>query len=260
MEVIICEDAAQIGTIAADAIEALLTRKPAAVLGLATGSSPLAIYDELATRCAAGAITFGQARGFTLDEYVGLPADHPERYRNVIDTVFVSRVDFAPGAVAGPDGLASDIPASCAAYEAAIREAGGVDLQILGIGTDGHIGFNEPTSSLASRTRIKTLTPQTRQDNARFFASEAEVPNHVITMGIGTIMEARQNLMLAFGANKAQAIAEAVEGPITSLNPASILQMHPDAKVFLDADAAAQLKRSEYYRWVYDNKPDWQHL
>ncbi|HEY5150949.1 MAG TPA: 6-phosphogluconolactonase, partial [Mycobacterium sp.] len=153
MEAIICEDAAQIGIIAADAIEALLTRKSAAVLGLATGSSPLAIYDELAARCAAGRITFGKARGFTLDEYVGLPADHPERYRNVIDTVFVSRVDFAPGAVAGPDGLASDIPASCAAYEAAIREAGGVDLQILGIGTDGHIGFNEPGSSLASRTR-----------------------------------------------------------------------------------------------------------
>ena len=144
MEVIILAGPPEIGTVAADAISALLHRKPDAVLGLATGSSPLAIYDELVSRCAAGQISFNQVRGFTLDEYVGLPAEHPERYRNVIDNVFVSRVDFAPGAVQGPDGLAADIPAACAAYEQAIRAAGGIDLQILGIGTDGHIGFNEP--------------------------------------------------------------------------------------------------------------------
>ncbi|MCB0946673.1 MAG: 6-phosphogluconolactonase, partial [Mycobacterium sp.] len=139
MEVIIVEDPAAIGVIGADAIEVLLACKPAAVLGLATGSSPLAIYDELVARYEAGRLSFGRARGFTLDEYVGLPADHLERYRTVIDTVFVSRVDFAPGAVQGPDGLATDIPAACAQYEDAIAEAGGVDLQILGIGTDGHI-------------------------------------------------------------------------------------------------------------------------
>src|SRR5690349_18486544 len=162
MEVIILADAGEIGSVAADAFGALLDRKPDAVLGLATGSSPLAVYDELAARCAAGEISFRHARGFTLDEYIGLPADHPERYRNVIDTVFVSRVDFAPGAVQGPDGLAPDIPVACESYERAIRDAGGVDLQILGIGTDGHIAFNEPGSSLASRTRIKPLTMQTR--------------------------------------------------------------------------------------------------
>src|SRR5690242_8606290 len=156
MEVVILEDATQIGAIAADAIETLLSHKPAAVLGLATGSSPLVIYDELVARCDAGSISFRQARGFTLDEYVGLPADHPQRYRNVIEKVFVSRVDFAPDSVQGPDGLAADIPSACASYENAIRQAGGVDLQILGIGTDGHIAFNEPGSSLASRTRIKT--------------------------------------------------------------------------------------------------------
>jgi glucosamine-6-phosphate deaminase len=128
----------------------------------------------------------------------------------------------------------------------------------LGIGTDGHIGFNEPTSSLASRTRIKTLTRQTREDNARFFGSENDVPHHVITMGIGTIMEARTNLLLAFGGNKAHAIAEAVEGPITAINPASVLQMHPVVKVCLDEAAASELKRADYYRWVYDNKPAWQ--
>jgi glucosamine-6-phosphate deaminase len=153
MEVVILADAEEIGGIAADAIGALLGRKPAAVLGLATGSSPLAVYDALAARCDAGSISFANARGFTLDEYVGLPADHPERYRTVIDTVFVSRVDFAPGAVQGPDGLAADIPAACAAYENAIRGAGGVDLQILGIGTDGHIAFNEPGSSVATSNR-----------------------------------------------------------------------------------------------------------
>jgi glucosamine-6-phosphate deaminase len=157
-----------------------------------------------------------------------------------------------------PDGNAADIPASCADYEARIREAGGIDLQVLGIGTDGHIGFNEPTSSLASRTRIKTLTRQTREDNARFFGSESAVPHHVITMGIGTIMEARTNLLLAFGENKARAIAETVEGPITSVNPASVLQMHPVVKVCLDEAAAGDLKRADYYRWVYDNKPAWQ--
>src|SRR6476659_11032082 len=152
MEVVILAGAEEIGDVAAEAICDLLSRKPAAVLGLATGSSPLAVYDELAKRCDGGRVSFRQARGFTLDEYVGLPADHPERYRTVIEKVFVSRVDFAPGAVEGPDGLASDIPAACASYEKAIEAAGGVDLQILGIGTDGHIGFNEPGSSLASRT------------------------------------------------------------------------------------------------------------
>ena len=158
MEIVILPDSASIGSLAADAIGNLLQHKPDAVLGLATGSSPLAIYDELATRWSDGALSFAKATGFTLDEYVGLPADHPESYRNVIDKDFVSRVDFRPGAVQGPDGRAADIPAACAGYEAAIAAAGGIDLQILGIGTDGHIAFNEPGSSLASRTRIKTLS------------------------------------------------------------------------------------------------------
>lgn len=259
MEVIITEDPAQIGRIAADAIEALLARRPAAVLGLATGSSPLAIYDELAARYEAGRITFAEARGFTLDEYVGLPADHPERYRNVIDTVFVSRVDFAPGAVGGPDGLAADIPASCAAYEAAIREAGGVDLQILGIGTDGHIGFNEPGSSLASRTRIKTLTRQTRIDNARFFDGDVNrVPTHCLTQGLGTIMDARHVILVATGRNKAEAVHQLVEGPVSAMWPGTILQHHPHVTVLLDDSAARRLQLADYYRETYRSKPEWQ--
>ena len=159
-----------------------------------------------------------------------------------------------------PDGNAKDIPKSCAKYEQQIKAAGGIDLQVLGIGTNGHIGFNEPTSSLASRTRIKTLTQQTLKENARFFGSEDRVPRHVITMGIGTILEARQNLLLAFGQGKARAIADAVEGPVSSLNPASVLQMHPVTQICLDEPAAGQLKRADYYRWVYDNKPDWQRV
>jgi len=154
----------------------------------------------------------------------------------------------------------ADVPTQCAEYEASIRAAGGIDLQILGIGSDGHIGFNEPTSSLASRTRIKTLTARTRDDNARFFGSAKEVPFHVVTMGVGTIMASRQVLMLAFGANKAQAIASAVEGPITSMNPASILQMHPVAKALLDEAAAVALTKLDYFRWVFDNKPEWQRV
>ena len=259
MEVIILRDAAEIGNAAADAIESLVARKPEAVLGLATGSSPLSIYDELAARCAAGRMSFSKAKGFTLDEYVGLPPDHPERYRNVIDTVFVSRVDFAPGAVAGPDGLASDIPTACAAYEDAIRAAGGIDLQILGIGTDGHIGFNEPGSSLASRTRIKTLTRQTRLDNARFFDDDINaVPTHCLTQGLGTIMDARHVVLVATGRSKAEAVHQLAEGGVSALWPASVLQHHPHATVFVDDAAAHRLQLADYYRETYRSKPEWQ--
>ena len=259
MEVVILKDPAEIGRVAADAIEALLNRKPDAVLGLATGSSPLAIYDELAARCDAGRISFKQARGFTLDEYVGLPPDHPERYRNVIDSVFVSRVDFAPGAVAGPDGLATDIPAACAQYEEAIRAAGGIDLQILGIGTDGHIGFNEPGSSLASRTRIKTLTHQTRMDNARFFDGDIDkVPTHCLTQGLGTIMAARHLVLVATGRNKAEAVHHLAEGAVSAMWPATVMQHHPHATVLIDDAAARRLQLADYYRETYLSKPDWQ--
>ncbi len=259
MEVVILQDALAIGRVAADAIESLLADKPDAVLGLATGSSPLSIYDELASRCQSGRISFRQARGFTLDEYVGLPAGHPERYRNVIDTVFVSRVDFAPGAVQGPDGLAVDIRAACARYEEAVRGAGGVDLQILGIGTDGHIGFNEPGSSLASRTRIKSLTRQTRVDNARFFGGDVDrVPTHCLTQGLGTIMEARHVVLVATGGSKAEAIHHLVEGPVSAMWPATILQHHRHVTVLLDDVAARRLRLADYYRETYRCKPEWQ--
>jgi glucosamine-6-phosphate deaminase len=258
MEVVIAPEA-QLAALAADAVERLLRVKPAAVLGLATGSSPLRVYDELVRRYDAGAVSFAQARGFMLDEYVGLPADHPERYRTVIERDLVSRVDFAPGAVQGPDGLAQDLPAACAAYEAAIAQAGGVDLQILGIGTDGHIAFNEPGSSLASRTRIKTLTSQTRQDNARFFGGDlTKVPHHCLTQGLGTIMAARHLVLLATGRHKAEAVHQLVEGPVSAMWPATIMQHHPHATVLVDDAAAGRLQLADYFRQTYADKPAWQ--
>lgn len=261
MEVVIGETPQDLAALAADAVCALLDQRPEAVLGLATGSSPLPTYDELARRCQAGEVSLARARGFTLDEYVGLPADHPERYRNVIDAELVSRVDLAEGAVQGPDGLAPDVAAACAAYEVAIAEAGGVDLQVLGIGTDGHIGFNEPGSSLASRTRIKTLTAQTRRDNARFFDDDLEaVPTHCLTQGLGTIMQARHVVLLAAGRGKAEAVHHLVEGPVTAMWPASVLQHHPHVSVLVDEPAASRLQLATYYRETYRAKPSWQGL
>lgn len=259
MEVVIAPEA-QLASLAADAIERLLRAKPEAVLGLATGSSPLRVYDELVRRHEAG-LSFAQARGFMLDEYVGLDADHPERYRNVIEREIASRVDFAPGAVRGPDGLADDLQAACEDYEHAIAQAGGVDLQILGIGTDGHIAFNEPGSSLASRTRIKTLTWQTREDNARFFGSDLDkVPHHCLTQGLGTIMAARHLVLLATGRHKAEAVHQLVEGPVSAMWPATIMQHHPHATVLIDEAAAGRLQLADYYRQTYAAKPAWQHI
>ncbi|MDM7832576.1 glucosamine-6-phosphate deaminase [Cellulomonas edaphi] len=260
MEVVIAPGA-ELARIAADAIEALLRARPTAVLGLATGSSPLAVYDELARRHTEQGLSFARARAFMLDEYVGLPAEHPERYRNVIEKEIASRVDFAPGAVQGPDGLADDVIAACADYERAITDAGGVDLQILGIGTDGHVAFNEPGSSLASRTRIKTLTRQTREDNARFFDDDiTQVPEHCLTQGLATIMAARHLVLLATGRGKAEAVHQLVEGPVSAMWPATVLQHHPHVTVLVDDAAASRLQLADYYRETYAAKPDWQHL
>jgi glucosamine-6-phosphate deaminase len=260
MEVVILNGSKQIGKLAADAIEELLRRKPTAVLGLATGSSPLPTYDELAARHERNGLDFSRASGFVLDEYVGLPAGHPESYREVIRREFTDRVNIASENVHAPDGTATDIPAACSAYEESIAAAGGIDLQLLGVGTDGHIGFNEPGSSFASRTRIKSLIEQTRRDNARFFSSLAEVPHHVLTQGLGTIMEARHVILVATGAQKAQAVREFVEGPVSAICPASVLQFHPHATVLLDEAAASALKLADFYRHTYDNKPAWQGL
>lgn len=258
MEVIILPGSKEIGALAADSIESLIRSKPDAVIGLATGSSPLPIYDELARRHGEDGLNFSQVRGFALDEYVGLPVGHYESYREVIRREFTNRVDVAAENVHGPDGSTDDVPGACQAYEDAIAAAGGIDLQILGVGTNGHIGFNEPGSSLASRTRIKTLAEQTRQDNARFFDRLDQVPHHVVTQGLGTIMDARHVVLVAFGAGKADAVRDFVEGPVSASCPASVLQFHPRATIIIDEAAAFKLAGAATYRHAFENKPAWQ--
>ncbi|GAB2718899.1 glucosamine-6-phosphate deaminase [Kitasatospora kifunensis] len=260
MEIVIVPDAAAGGELIATAIAELLTGKPDALVGVATGSTPLPIYQALAAKVRAGALDVSRARICQLDEYVGLPKGHPESYRSVVLREVLEPLGISESAFLGPDGSASDIAAAATAYDHSLAEAGGVDLQLLGIGTDGHIGFNEPCSSLASRTRIKTLTEQTRVDNARFFDSLDEVPHHVITQGIGTILEARHLVLLATGEAKAEAVAQAVEGPLSAFVPASALQLHPHATVVVDEAAATRLKLTDYFRATYAAKPAWQSL
>lgn len=253
MRIAILPDDATIGKVAADLIEELYRENPAAVLGLATGSSPLSIYKELISRHQAGKISFKQGKAFMLDEYVGIDGEHPERYRNVIDTEIASHVDFPEGAVNGPDGNAADLHAACAAYDQSIKDAGGVDLQILGIGSDGHIAFNEPGESLTSRTHVGVLTEQTRRDNARFFDGDInQVPTHCVTQGLGTIMDARRLVLVAQGKGKARVIKELVEGAVSAKWPATIMQMHQDAWVLVDEDAASELELADYYREVWE--------
>lgn len=258
MEVIIQKNADLAGALAARMVSRLVREKPNAVLGLATGSTPLGLYREMIRMHNEDGLDFSRVTTFNLDEYVGLAPDHPQSYRRFMQENLFDGLNLSNDRIHVPDGLAKDIPACCQRYEAMIQAAGGIDMQILGVGSDGHIAFNEPTSSLASRTRIKTITDRTRKDNARFFKNVDEVPHHAITMGVGTIMEARICLMMAFGDTKADAVALAVEGPVTSMIPASALQFHPDVRLILDEAAASRLTRTEYYRSVYENKPDWQ--
>ena len=255
MQVVILEDADAIGDFAADMILRGIGDGSLRVLGVATGSSPLPVYRALARRRVAG---LADLTAFALDEYVGLPYEHPQSYHAVIDREVTAPLRLDPARVHVPDGNAADPRQACADYEERIRASGGIDLQILGIGSTGHIGFNEPTSSLASRTRIKTLTPETREDNARFFDGPDEVPLHCMTQGLGTIMDAREVLLIAQGPRKAHAVAQAIEGPLTSMCPGSVLQLHPNATIVLDEDAASELTLRDYYRFVFDNRPDWQ--
>ena len=258
MEIIILPDADEVGRVAAAAIAHRVRNTPDAVLGLATGSSPVGTYRQLANWVEQGSLDLRHASAFALDEYVGIAAEHPQSYASVIRREVALPLRLDHDRVHVPDGRASDIGAACAAYEDEIQRVGGIDLQILGIGANGHIGFNEPTSSLASRTRIKTLSPQTRADNARFFAGLDDVPTHCVTQGLGTIAEARQLVLVAQGAHKADAIAAAVEGPLSSMCPGSILQLHRHATVVIDEPAASKLRLFDYYRYTYANKPDWQ--
>lgn len=254
MQVVILEPD-EVGAYAASLILKGVDDGSLRTLGVATGSSPMPVYQQLAARRTRA---WDDLAAFALDEYVGLPPDHPESYHAVIARTVTEPLGLDPARVHVPDGTASDLRAECARYEAAIRAAGGVDLQVLGIGATGHIGFNEPSSSLASRTRVKTLAERTRRDNARFFAGPEQVPVHCLTQGLGTIMDARRLLLVAQGPGKSAAVAAAVEGPVTSMCPGSVLQMHPDATVVLDEAAASQLAHADYYRFVFAHRPSWQ--
>ncbi len=259
MRVIIVENAAEVANIAAERIAAVVRERRAAgqtaVLGVATGSSPLGTYAALAEKVRAERIDMRGVGAFALDEYVGIDRDHPESYHAVIHRTVTEPLGLDPALVHVPDGLAEDLDAACLDYEQAIVAAGGVDLQLLGLGANGHIGFNEPTSSLASRTRPKTLAPQTIADNARFFESPDQVPVHCLTQGIGTILDARHLLLVAQGAGKADAVAAMIEGPLSSMCPASALQLHPRAAVVIDREAAQKLTMRDYYEHIERHQP-----
>ncbi len=258
MEIIICPDSLEASELAARIVARTVREKPHAVLGLATGNTPLQLYRNLVRMHRENGLDFGGVTSFNLDEYVGIPPAHPSSFHSYMWAHLFSSLNIPRERINIPDGMTTDIPAACRKYEQAIRSAGGVDIQVLGIGMNGHIGFNEPSSSLSSRTRIKTLTEETRSDAAAAFGGEDAVPNHVLTMGLGTIMDSKMCLLLAFGKKKARSVALAAEGPVTSMVPGSVLQMHPRAIFVLDDEAASELKMADYYRWVDQHKPDWQ--
>jgi glucosamine-6-phosphate deaminase len=251
MEVIVVPAARDVALAAAGIVSRLVTEKPDAVLGLATGASVKRVYAEL------HALDFSRVTAFVLDEYVGLSPSHPASFHSFMEEHFLSRVNVDRRRVHLPPTEGDDLAGLCEEFERKIHSAGGIDLQLLGIGRDGHLGFNEPTSSLASRTRIKTLTSLSREANRPGFGGD-DVPLHVVTMGIGTILEARHCLLVADGSAKADAVARMVEGPLTAMVPASALQLHPHVTVIVDELAAAGLSLRDYYREVQRHKPDWQ--
>jgi glucosamine-6-phosphate deaminase len=255
MEVVIQRDYEKMSKVAAQIVVEVLNAKPNAVLGMATGSTPLGLYQELVRLHKEEQLDFSRVTTFNLDEYVGLRVDHPQSYHYFMQEHFFKHVNIPRQNINIPSGTTSNYPAFCGWYEERIEECGGIDVQILGIGSDGHIAFNEPTSSLSSRTRLKTLSKMTIDDNARFFERREDVPIYAITMGVGTILDARKLVLVATGKAKARAIAQAVEGPVTSMVTASAIQLHQDATVVVDEEAAAELTMRDYYDFIYSAKP-----
>jgi glucosamine-6-phosphate deaminase len=253
MLVILKRDDEEISRQAAQLIASAVRKKPALTLGLATGGTMVGVYKHLVALHKQGSLDFSQVVTFNLDEYLGLPASHPQSFHHFMHENLFAHVNVNPHSIHIPDGsIRGDYDQYCAHYENAIRTAGGIDLQLLGIGRNGHIGFNEPTSSIGSRTRLKVLSQETLDDNAKFFAPGEESPRCAITMGIGTILEARKILLLATGASKAAAVAKSIEGPITSAVSASALQLHPDVTFLIDDAAASQLTQRDYYHRVLE--------
>jgi glucosamine-6-phosphate deaminase len=259
MEVVIQPNAEDAACLAARLVAHELRRHPDLVLGLATGRTMERVYRCLVNLHRRDKLDFSRCRTFNLDEYIGLPPEDPRSYRWYMDQHLFRHVNVHPGNTHLPDGTAKDLHAECERYERLIKRNGGIDLQLLGIGSDGHIGFNEPLSSLLSRTRDKALTPSTLRQNAPMFGGDArKVPRRALTMGVGTILEAHQLVVLVTGETKAEILAKAVEGPITSMVTASAIQLHPHCKVVVDEEAASRLHHKSYYRWIFDHEPDWQ--
>jgi glucosamine-6-phosphate deaminase len=250
VRVIIEQDSEAAGRRAARFVADLVRRNPNCVLGLATGSTPLGLYRELIRLHRDEGLDFSHVTTFNLDEYVGLGPAHPQSYRAFMQQNLFDHLNLDPGRTHVPDGRALDFELHCRQYEQKIQAAGGIDLQVLGLGSDGHIAFNEPGSSLGSRTRLKTLASETVRDNARFFGGEEKVPRLAVTMGVGTILESRRCLLLAFGSHKALAVRDTIEGPLTTQVTASALQLHREVICILDQPAARLLVRRDYYAEV----------
>ncbi len=258
MEVLIRPTADAAAELAAALVAKRLRARLDLVLGCATGRTMESLYAKLVTRHREDGLDFSRCTTFNLDEYVGLAADDPRSYHAYMRDHLFAHVNIDPANTHLPDGSADNLAGEAKYYEGQIAAAGGIDLQLLGLGESGHIGFNEPLSSLMSRTREKALTPTTRQQNADFFAGAEHVPKRALTMGVGTILEAREVLMVVFGSAKADILAKATEGPITAMISATALQLHPNCKVIVDEDAAAQLQGRGHYRWVFENEPEWE--
>jgi len=258
MEVIIQPNPEAAAALVARVVAHDLRANPHLVLGLATGTTMERVYRHLVTRHKEEHLDFSLCSTFNLDEYVGLLPSDPNSYRHYMEHHLFRHVNIDTRNTHLPNGMASDLDGECRQYEGLIHRFGGIDLQLLGIGKAGHIGFNEPLSALRSRTRVKALTPTTIKQNAAFFGGEDRMPRRAITMGVGTIIEARRCILLATGDSKAEVVAQAVEGPISSMVTASALQLHPRCTVVVDEAAARSLKEQDYYRWIFENEPEWE--
>ncbi len=261
MEIIIQPNSDAAARTVACVIAREIRRKPDLVLGLATGRTMESVYGYLAQMHRDQGLSFASCRTFNLDEYIGIPADHPSSYRHYMNMHLFSKIDINLKNTYLPNGMATDLTAECQRYEYAMVERGGIDLQLLGIGHDGHIGFNEPLSSLRSRTREKALTLSTLQANSAMFNNDmSQVPRRAITMGVGTILDSKRAIMLVTGASKATILAKAAEGAITSMVTGSALQLHPRCTIIIDEAASTGLEGIEYYRWIFANEPEWQNF
>lgn len=258
MEVIIRPDKDKAIELAARVIAKAVRERPTLVLGLATGNTMEPLYAKLAELYKKEKLDFSLCRTFNLDEYVGLAPDHENSYRHYMNEHLFSKINIDLRNTHLPHGMAEDHDMDCEKYEQKIKECGGIDLQLLGIGKSGHIGFNEPLSAFFSRTRVKALTPTTIAQNSPLFDRPEEMPKRAITMGVGTILEAKRIVTLVVGGSKAEILAKAVEGPVTSMVSASALQLHRKCIVITDEKAAANLQGRDYYRWIFDNEPEWE--